>query len=118
MTAVSTAFLLILGFAVAETSQITGVLLLFALLVGPAATAQAITARPGLSLVLTVGIGLLVVWLGLGIAYFSVYPAGFFIATVSFTGYALVRVLGALLGARRDRVGRRSTSPPPRGVLA
>jgi zinc/manganese transport system permease protein len=118
VTAVSTAFLLILGFAVAETSQITGVLLVFALLVGPAATAQAITPRPGLSIVLTVVIGLLVVWLGLGIAYFSVYPAGFFIATVSFTGYALVRVLAGLLRARRDRVARRSPSAPPRGAVA
>jgi zinc/manganese transport system permease protein len=118
VTALSTAFLLILGFAVAETSQITGVLLVFALLVGPAATAQAITARPALSLALTVLIGLLVVWLGLGIAYFSVYPAGFFIATVSFTSYLLVRVLGVLLGVRSRRVGRRSTSAPPRGAVA
>jgi zinc/manganese transport system permease protein len=116
--AVSTAFLLILGFAVAETSQITGVLLVFALLVGPAATAQAITARPAVSLVLTVIIGLLVVWLGLGIAYFSVYPAGFFIATVSFTAYVVVRVLAGVLGARRSRVGRRSAGAPPREAVA
>ena len=40
-------FLLVLGLAVAETSQITGALLVFALLVTPAATAQQLTARPG-----------------------------------------------------------------------
>jgi zinc/manganese transport system permease protein len=118
VTAVSTAFLLILGFAVAETSQITGVLLVFALLVGPAATAQAITARPAVSLVLTLLIGLLVVWLGLGIAYFSVYPAGFFIATVSFTAYVVARVLAGALGIRRGRVDRRSTDAPARGAVA
>ena len=40
-------FLLLLGLAVAATSQITGALLVFALLVTPAATAQQLTARPG-----------------------------------------------------------------------
>ena len=42
----STAFLVLLGAAAAEASQITGTLLVFALLVMPAATAQALTARP------------------------------------------------------------------------
>ena len=43
-------FLLVLGLAVAETSQITGALLVFALLVTPAATAQRLTSRPGLGI--------------------------------------------------------------------
>src|SRR5204863_28051 len=42
----STVFLVVLGVAVAEASQITGALLVFALLVVPAATAQVLTARP------------------------------------------------------------------------
>ena len=116
--ALSSAFLLLLGLAVAATSQITGVLLVFALLVTPAATAQAITARPLASLLLTVALGLLVVWLGLGIAYFSVYPAGFFITTISFGIYVLARVL---VRPRRAPIGR-SPGPsapdvPPRGVI-
>jgi zinc/manganese transport system permease protein len=89
----SLAFLLLLGLAVGATSQITGVLLVFALLVAPAASAQALTARPLASLALTVALGLLVVWLGLGIAYFSIYPAGFFIATVAFAVYVLARLI-------------------------
>jgi zinc/manganese transport system permease protein len=91
----SLAFLLLLGLAVGATSQITGVLLVFALLVAPAASAQALTARPLASLALTVALGLLVVWLGLGIAYFSIYPAGFFVATVAFAVYVLARVIGS-----------------------
>lgn len=97
--ALSFAFVLLLGLTVAATSQITGVLLVFALLVAPAASAQALTTRPLASLVLTVALGLLVVWLGLGIAYFSVYPAGFFVATVAFAIYVLAR-LTALLRSR------------------
>jgi zinc/manganese transport system permease protein len=117
--ALSSAFLLLLGLAVAATSQITGPLLVFALLVMPAATAQAITARPALSLGLTVALGLLVTWLGLGISYFSVYPAGFFIATISFAIYVLVRALAAALRATRsNRFVSPTPPPPPRGVIA
>jgi zinc/manganese transport system permease protein len=94
----SLAFLLLLGLAVGATSQITGVLLVFALLVAPAASAQALTARPLASLLLTVALGLLVVWLGLGIAYFSIYPAGFFVATVAFAVYVLARLIAYVRG--------------------
>lgn len=113
----SSGFLLLLGLAVAATSQVTGVLLVFALLVGPAASAQAITARPLGSLVLTVALGLLVAWLGLAISYFSVYPAGFFVATVSFAVYVLARAISALR-SRRVRAAEPVASPPPRGLIA
>jgi zinc/manganese transport system permease protein len=65
-------FLLTLGLAVAATSQITGALLVFALLVTPAATAHQITTRPFLGVALSVAIALTVTWLGLALAYFSV----------------------------------------------
>jgi zinc/manganese transport system permease protein len=115
----ASAFLLLLALAVAATSQITGPLLVFALLVVPAATAQVITARPALSLVLTVVLGLLVSWLGLAISYFSLYPATFFIATISFASYVLVRILVALL-ARRRRASPHApqATPQARSVIA
>jgi zinc/manganese transport system permease protein len=91
-------FLLLLGVAVAATSQITGPLLVFALLVAPAATAQLITARPAASLALSVLLGLMIVWLGMGIAYYSVYPAGFFISAIAFAVYLLVRICVGLQG--------------------
>jgi len=95
------AFLLLLGLAVAATSEVTGPLLVFALLVMPAASAQAITNRPAPSLLLSVAIGLAVVWLGLAAAYFSVYPPGFFIGAISFAGYLLARLIAAA-GGRAD----------------
>jgi zinc/manganese transport system permease protein len=97
----SAAFLLLLGLAVAATSQVTGALLVFALLVAPAASAQALTSRPVVSLALGVAFALLVVWLGLGIAYFSVYPAGFFVATAAFVLYVLARAI-AFVRSRLD----------------
>jgi len=116
--ALSAAFLLVLGMAVAATSQITGPLLVFALLVVPAASAQAITARPVAGLALTVVLGLAVSWIALGLSYFSVYPAGFFIATISFALYLVVRVLAAALGSRRPQRLAPPAAPPPRGVIA
>jgi zinc/manganese transport system permease protein len=97
-------FLLLLGLAVAATSQITGALLVFALLVAPPATAQALTPRPGRSLVLSVVFALLVTWAGLGVSYFSIYPLGFFVTTFAFDLYALAR-LARHVRARARRPG-------------
>jgi zinc/manganese transport system permease protein len=100
-------FLLLLGAATAEASQITGTLLVFALMVIPAATAQAITARPAVSLALAVVLAFVSTWLGLFAAYYSPYPLGFFVTTFAFAGYAL-----ALLGrAVASRLGMRRTGP-------
>lgn len=82
-------FLLLLGGAAAEASQITGSLLVFALLVVPAATAQILTARPALSVLLTLLIGLAITWLGLALAYYSSAPIGFFITSLAFAAYLL-----------------------------
>jgi len=94
-------FLVLLGCAAAEASQITGALLVFALLVMPAATAQQLTARPLVSFGLTIAFGLLTVWLGLAAAYYSVYPVGFFITSFGFAGYVLVTV--ARIGIARAK---------------
>lgn len=93
-------FLLVLGFAVAGTSQITGALLVFALLVTPAAIAHQLTVRPVLGIVLSVALALAVTWLGLALAYYSIYPVGFYVTSLSFGLYVLVRVARAI-GARR-----------------
>jgi zinc/manganese transport system permease protein len=85
-------FLLVLGLSVAETSQITGALLVFALLVTPAATAHRLTSRPWLGLALAVALALLVTWAGLALAYYSIYPVGFYVTSLSFGLYVLVRI--------------------------
>jgi zinc/manganese transport system permease protein len=89
----SVLFLVVLGVAVAEAAQITGALLVFALLVVPAAAAQVLTARPVRSLLLAVGLGLGIVWLGLTISYYSPYPVGFWISAVALTTYGGARLV-------------------------
>ena len=99
-----TGFLVILGLAVAATSQITGALLVFALLVAPPATAQLMTMRPGLGLGLSVVFALLVTWLGLGVAYFSIYPVGFYTTTFAAGLYVIVRATRAVAARRSQRL--------------
>ena len=101
MRALGAVFLVLLGAAAAEVSQITGSLLVFALLVMPAATAQVLTARPALSLALTVLIGLAVTWIALAVAYFTPYPIGFYVTTFAFAAY-----LAAHLARRVRRTSR------------
>jgi zinc/manganese transport system permease protein len=102
--ALSVLFLVLLGCAAAEVSQITGALLVFALLVMPAASAQQLTARPALSLALTIAFAVLITWLGLAVAYFSVYPVGFFVTTFGLAVYVIavtVRHVAANLQRRQ-----------------
>lgn len=104
--ALSAAFLLLLGIATAEVSQITGTLLVFALLVMPAAAARQLTTRPALSFTLTVVMALVVTWGALAVAYYSVYPVGFFVTTFGFVLY--VAATGWRLA--RGRRWRRTTA--------
>jgi zinc/manganese transport system permease protein len=89
--ALSVAFLLMLGLAVAATAQITGALLVFALLVAPAASAQHLTARIGAGLALSVALALAVTWVGLAVSYFTNWPLGFLITTLAFLVYVTAR---------------------------
>jgi zinc/manganese transport system permease protein len=102
VAALDAVFLLVLALAIAATSQITGALLVFALLVAPAAAAQQITMRPLAGMALSVGFSLMIVWLGLGVAYFSSYQVGFWTTTFAFGLYVLVR-LGRVAAAARRR---------------
>lgn len=100
----STAFLFVLGLAVAATAQITGVLLVFALLLAPAAIARELTPRIGLGLALSVLLGLAIAWVGLGLSYFTNDPAGFFVTSIALALFAAARLArGRLAGGLRGR---------------
>ena len=103
----SVVFLLVLGLAVAEASQIVGVLLVFALLVIPPAIAQTITMRPLLSISIGVSIGVGITWSGLALAYFYDQPVGFYTTSLALAGYVVARA-GAW-GGERARQARAST---------
>jgi len=99
--AVDVGFLLLLGAAVAETAQITGVLLVFTLLVLPPATAQRLTARPARAVAVAVALAVVTTWLALGIAFYSPYPFGFWLSSLAFGEYVVVVAAVAALRVRR-----------------
>jgi zinc/manganese transport system permease protein len=76
-------FLAIVAIAVAESSQIVGVLLVFTLMVGPAAAAQRLTSRLWLGVVLSVLLALIDAWGGLTLAFYTDWPTSFWITAVS-----------------------------------
>jgi zinc/manganese transport system permease protein len=88
---VSTAFLAIVALAVSESAQIVGILLVFALMVGPPATAQRLVTGLWSGMALSVALALAVAWLGIAIAYYTDWPVSFCIATLSALGYFLTR---------------------------
>lgn len=112
--ALGLAFTVMLGLCVAATAQITGVLLVFALLVAPPAVAAQLTPRVGLGLLLSVTIGLLTAWLALGLAFFTNWPVGFFLTGIGFILYIAVRLLRRSL----EPSFRRRRPPRPAGAVA
>jgi len=88
-------FMAVVGLATAECSQIVGVLLVFTLMVGPAATAQRLTSRIGLGLVISALLAVAEAWLGITLSYLTDWPTSFWITALS----ALAFVGG--LGFRR-----------------
>ena len=104
VTALSIAFMAILAVAVTEAVQVVGVLLIFALIVTPAAIAVRFTSRPSVAILTGIALALLFTWLGLAIAYYSPHPVSFFITSLAFFTYLGVRLSEPL----RSRLGRRS----------
>jgi zinc/manganese transport system permease protein len=101
----SIAFVMTVGLAVAVSVQVVGVLLVFALLVTPAAIAERVCRSPLQALVVGTLIALASTWIGLFIAYFTPYPVSFFITTISFGVYVVVRLVGWWAGRRAPERG-------------
>lgn len=110
-------FLMIVALATAECAQIVGVLLVFALMVGPAAASQQLTTNIGSGLLLAAALALAEAWLGLTLAFYTDWPTSFWISALSAAVYFLsalpwAKVLrqGASLSAAnprlRDQIGR------------
>ena len=104
--ALSFGYLVLLALEVAIAVQVVGVLLIFSLLVTPAAIAQIVTTRPMYAVLVAVILALLFTWAGLAAGYAYPYPVGFFITTFAFASYVLVRggrfVRTALLRRQRQ----------------
>jgi zinc/manganese transport system permease protein len=104
VTALSIVFMAILAVAVTEAVQVVGVLLIFALIVTPAAIAVRFTSRPMVAIATGIGLALAFTWAGLTISYYSPHPVSFFITSLAFATYVAVRLSEPI----RRRLGVRS----------
>lgn len=85
-------FMLLVAAATSFAVQVIGVLLIFSLMVTPAATAQHLANTPQRAMLISVAIALAATWSGLFIAFYEPYPVSFFITSIVFTIYLLVRL--------------------------
>ncbi len=108
--ALSFGYLILLALEVAVAVQVVGVLLIFALLVTPAAIAQSVTTRPVGAVLIAMALAVLFTWVGLAIGYVTPYPVGFFITTFAFGTYVLVRVGRTFLVRHRPHGQRGETA--------
>ena len=99
-TAVSLAFMLLLGLIVAVSVHIIGALLVMALLVTPAAAAMRIASGPISVPLLAAVFGFVSAVGGILLAIAGTLPVSPYITTISFAIYVVCRVIGS----RRDRV--------------
>jgi len=98
--ALTSLFFILVAVTVAESVQAVGALLIFALIVTPAAIAQNLSTRPWVGMALSAGIAVAVVWLGLILAFYVALPVSFLI-----TGLAFALYLASNFARRMVRVG-------------
>jgi zinc/manganese transport system permease protein len=102
---ISVLFLLLLAAAVAEAVQVVGVLLILTLLITPGATAERLTAHPGLATVASVGVALFATVGGILLALVTTVPVSVYVTTIAFVCYLSARLFSSLpiASIRRDR---------------
>ncbi|HEY1169601.1 MAG TPA: metal ABC transporter permease [Candidatus Limnocylindrales bacterium] len=98
---ISILFLLLLAAAVAEAVQVVGVLLILTLLITPGATAERLTAQPGLATAASVGVALLATLGGILLALVTAVPVSFYVTTIAFVCYLAARLGAPALGRFR-----------------
>ncbi len=85
-------FLIIVALASAMAVTVVGTLLVFSLMVGPAAAARSLTDRPLSASLLSVAVSLVTVWAAIALSYWTNWPIGFFVGSLAALCYGIGRV--------------------------
>ena len=75
-------FLGLLGLVTAMAMPVVGALLVFSLLIAPAAAAQSLSARPLQALLLAVMFSVGMIWVAIALSFWTNWPIGFFVGTM------------------------------------
>ncbi|MGH9171212.1 MAG: metal ABC transporter permease [Acidimicrobiales bacterium] len=95
------AFLVVVALVTTMAVPVVGSLLIFSLLIGPAAAARSFTKRPLVAMGLSVLFALVTVWVAIAVSYETNLPIGFFVGATSAFAYTVGRVWAAW--QQRDR---------------
>jgi zinc/manganese transport system permease protein len=90
-------FMLLVAVATSIAVQVVGVLLIFSLMVTPAAIAQQLAKRPRRVIIISVAVALITTWLGLFVAFYEPYPVSFFMTSIVFVFYLLARLRNRIM---------------------
>ncbi|HEX9613294.1 MAG TPA: metal ABC transporter permease [Candidatus Bathyarchaeia archaeon] len=90
-------FMLLVAVATSIAVQVVGVLLIFSLMVTPAAIAQQLAKRPRRVIIISVAVALMTTWLGLFVAFYEPYPVSFFMTSIVFVLYLLARLSNRIM---------------------
>ncbi len=90
-------FMLLVAVATSIAVQVVGVLLIFSLMVTPAAIAQQLAKRPRRIIIISVAVALMTTWLGLFVAFYEPYPVSFFMTSIVFVLYLLARLSNRIM---------------------
>jgi zinc/manganese transport system permease protein len=101
--ALGVAFVVLLALTITMAVQVVGTLLLFALVVTPAATALRLTARPTRVAGLAVALALAAVWGGLVLSAMVDLPPSFFIVSLAVLAWVVVLAAGGRSRRAADR---------------
>jgi zinc/manganese transport system permease protein len=85
------AFLVIVALSSALAVPVVGALLTFSLTIGPPAAARLVSSRPARALALSVALSLTTIWVAIALSYWTNFPIGFFVGTMSAFLYVAVR---------------------------
>jgi zinc/manganese transport system permease protein len=110
VTLLGSLFLVLVAVTVSIAMQVIGVLLVFALLVGPPAAAIRLVHRPGCVMLLSISLGLVYTCLGILLAANSAWPVSFYITALAFVVYLPVRLFSKRGKGGRNRLSRRRSS--------
>jgi zinc/manganese transport system permease protein len=94
-------FMILVAIATSIAVQVVGVLLIFALMVMPAAAAQRMARLPAQGIAISVFIALVVTWFGLFISFYLPYPVSFFITSGTFAIYVIIRIYETIRARQR-----------------
>ena len=102
-------FLIVVALVTTMSVPVVGALLVFSLLIAPAAAARELTDRPHRAVVWSVAIACCTVWLSIAVSYATNWPIGFFVGAFGVLAY----LAGRIISPRR-----RTHRPGPQPAIA